>query len=185
MIDDIYLESDEKMEKTLKSIRLQLAKIRTGKASPAMLDSVRVNYYGASTPLKQIASISVPEVRLIVIQPWEKNIIADVEKAILTADLGLNPINDGNVIRLPIPPLTEERRKELVKLTKRIGEEGKVTLRNIRRDANEAMKKAEKKHDISEDDLRRGQGNIQELTDDFIKKVDELLLKKEKEVMEI
>jgi len=185
MIDDTYLESEEKMEKTLKNTRQQFAMIRTGKASPNILDSVRVNYYGSIVPLKQVASISIPEVRLIVIQPWEKNLISDIEKAILKADLGLNPINDGNVIRLPIPPLTEERRKDLVKLTKKIGEEGKVALRNIRRDANDLMKKAEKEHKISEDELHRGQDNIQELTDDFIKKIDELLQQKEKDIMEI
>ncbi|MBN1349343.1 ribosome recycling factor, partial [candidate division KSB1 bacterium] len=149
MIDDIYLESEEKMEKTLENTRQQLSKVRTGKASPAILDSVRVNYYGTPTPLKQIASVTVPEMRLIVVQPWEKNIISDVEKAILKADLGLNPISDGNLIRLPVPPLSEERRVDLVKLTKRIGEEGKVAVRNVRRDANEIMKKSEKSHDIS------------------------------------
>lgn len=185
MIDEIYLESEEKMEKTLEATRQQIAKIRTGKASPSILDSVRVNYYGSIVPLKQVAGINVPEVRLIVIQPWEKNLISDIEKAILKADLGLNPINDGNVIRLPIPPLTEERRRELVKFSKKIGEEGKIALRNIRRDANDMMKKAEKEHKVSEDDLHRGQENIQELTHDFIKKIDEILQKKEKEIMEV
>jgi len=185
MIDDTYLDSEDKMEKTLESTRQQLSKIRTGKASPAILDAVRVDYYGTQTPLKQIASINVPEVRLIVVQPWEKNLLSAIEKAIQKADLGLNPINDGNIIRLPIPPLTEERRKDLVKVAKKISEEGRVAMRNIRRDANDLLKSAEKDHTISEDDLRRGQANIQELTDDYIEKLDQMLEKKEAEIMEI
>jgi len=185
MIDDIYSTYEEKMETTVESTLMEFGRVRTGKATPGLLDTVRVNYYGSTVPLKQVASINIPEVRLIVIQPWEKKLITEIEKAILKADLGLNPVNDGILIRIPIPPLSEERRKELVKLARKICEQKKVTIRNLRRDANEEMKKEEKKHIISEDDLRRGQANVQELTDQYIKKIDALLKKKEEEIMEI
>jgi ribosome recycling factor len=185
MIDDLYLETEEKMEKTVATTKSSLDRIRTGKASPNILDSVRVNYYGSTVPLNQVANISVPEIRLIVIQPWEKKLVTEIEKAILKADLGLNPVNDGTIIRIPIPPLSEERRKELVRLASKIAEEKKVAIRNIRRDANEILKKAEKDHTISKDDMHRGQENIQKLTGDYTKMVDELLEKKEKEIMEI
>lgn len=184
MIDEIYLEVEDKMEKTINAAKTALQKIRTGKASPNVLDSVRVTYYGQIVPLNQVATINIPEIRLIVIQPWEKSIIGDIEKAILKADLGLNPINDGTLIRIPIPSLSEERRKELVKLASKISEEKKVAVRNIRREANDSMKKAEKDHKISEDDQRRGQENIQELTNDYIKKIDALFVQKEKDILE-
>lgn len=185
MIDDIYLETQEKMEKAINATKATLARIRTGKASPTLLDTVRVNYYGSATPLNQVATINIPEPRLIVIQPWEKKLISDIEKAILKADLGLNPANDGTIIRIPIPPLSEERRKELVKVAGKNAEEMKVAIRNIRRDGIDALKKAEKESKISEDDMRRGQNNIEELTKDFIQQVDDLLEKKEKDIMEI
>lgn len=185
MIDEIHNRAEAKMKKAIESFQHELNKIRTGKASASILDGVKVNYYGSIVPLNQAASISVPEPRLITIQPWDKSMISEIEKTILKSDLGLTPINDGHIIRLPIPPLTEERRQELVKQTKRMGEEIKVSIRNSRREANDALKKAEKEGDISEDDARRGQGNVQDLTNDYIKKVDEMLKAKEKEIMEI
>ena len=185
MIDDIFLETQDKMEKAVSATKAILAKIRTGKANPALLDSVRVSYYGTPTPLNQVATVNIPEPRLIVIQPWEKKLISDVEKAILKADLGFNPTNDGTIIRIPIPPLSEERRKELVKLAGKNAEEMKVAIRNIRREGIDDLKKAQKDSQISEDDMRRGQNNIEELTKEFIKKIDELLVQKEKDIMEI
>ena len=185
MIDEIHNRAEAKMKKAIESFQHELNKIRTGKASASILDGIKVNYYGSIVPLNQAASISVPEPRLITIQPWDKSMISEIEKTILKSDLGLTPINDGHIIRLPIPPLTEERRQELVKQTKRMGEEIKVSIRNSRREANDALKKAEKEGDISEDDARRGQGNVQDLTNDYIKKVDEMLKAKEKEIMEI
>ena len=185
MIDKIYNETKEKMENSIENFRYELNKIRTGKASASILDGIKVNYYGSVVPLKQAANIAVPEVRLITIQPWDKTMIGEVEKAILKSDLGLTPLNDGHIIRLPIPALTEERRKDLVKQTKRIGEEIKVSVRNARRDANESLKSSEKSSDISEDDSHRAQDNIQELTGVYSKKVDEILKVKESEIMEI
>lgn len=185
MIDNIFDQTESKMKKAIESFRNELNKIRTGKASATILDGIKVNYYGSVVPLNQAASISVPEVRLITIQPWDKSMISEIEKTILKSDLGFTPISDGHIIRLPIPPLTEERRLELVKQTKRLGEEIKVSIRNARRDGNDSLKKSEKDGTVSEDDARRGQGNIQELTDDFTKQVDELLKNKEKEIMEI
>ena len=185
MIDTVYKQTEAKMRKAIESFRSELNKVRTGKASSALLDGIKVNYYGSIVPLNQAASIAVPEARLITIQPWDKSMINEIEKTILTSSLGLTPINDGHIIRLPIPPLTEERRLELVKQTKRIGEEIKVSIRNSRREANESLKKAEKEHDISEDDSHRGQNKVQELTDEYIKKVDDILKIKEKEIVEV
>ncbi|MDZ7262254.1 MAG: ribosome recycling factor [candidate division KSB1 bacterium] len=185
MINEIYKSTEEKMKKAVDSTRAELARIRTGKASSALLDSVRVNYYGSLVPLKQVASINVPEVRLITVQPWDRNMITEIEKAILKSDLGLTPVNDGVIIRLPIPQLSEERRRDLVRIVKKLGEEGRIAIRNTRRDANERLKKAEKEHQISEDDSHRGQDKIQELTDKYIKEIDELLKRKEQEIMEI
>lgn len=182
---EIYQDYEDKMEKTLAATKAELARIRTGKASPTLLDTVRVNYYGSTVPLKQVASVNIPEPRLIVIQPWDKKLLAEVEKAILKADLGLNPNNDGTLIRIPIPPLSEERRKELVKFARKIGEQKKVAIRNLRRDGNEELKQQEKEHVISEDEMHRGQEKIQKLTDDHIKKIDDLLEKKELEIMEV
>lgn len=185
MINEIYNQGEEKMKKAIENLRYELNKIRTGKASASILDGVKVNYYGSIVPLKQAASISVPEIRLITVQPWDKSMINEIEKAILKSDIGLTPVNDGHIIRLPIPALTEERRLELVKQTKRLGEEIKVSIRNSRREANESLKKGEKDGTISEDNSYRAQENIQELTDKYIKKVDDILQAKEREIMEI
>lgn len=185
MTNEIYKSAEDKMSKAIENLRYELNKIRTGKASPAILDGIKVNYYGSIVPLKQAASISVPEMRLITVQPWDKSLINEIEKAILKSDVGLTPINDGHIIRLPIPALTEERRKELVKQTKRLGEEIKVSIRNARRDANESLKKGEKDGAISEDESFRSQEKIQELTNKFIEKVDEVLKVKENEIMEV
>ena len=182
--EEILKDAERRMRLATESTLSEFTKIRTGKASTAILDSVRVDYYGSKVPLKQVANIGIPEPRLLTIQPWDKSIIGIIEKAIQVADLGLNPINDGNMIRVPIPQLTEERRVELVKICKKIAEDGRVAVRNIRRDANEKLKNAEKDHAISEDDSHRFQDNVQELTDDTIKKIDELMEKKEAEIME-
>lgn len=185
MLDDLFFEMEEAAEKAITSYRKEISRLRTGRASPAILENVRVNYYNVPTPLHQVASVSVPDARLIVIQPWEKSIIQDVEKAIAAADLGLNPISDGNVIRLPIPALNEERRKDLVKQVKKMAEETKVAVRNIRRDYNERLKKAEKNKEITEDELHRSLDQVQKLVDGTITKIDEILNLKEKEIMEV
>ncbi len=185
MIEEIYLQNDERMDKAIAAYQRELTGLRAGRATPALLDRIEVEYYGTLTPLNQLAGISVPEPRLLVIQPWDKHSIGDVEKAILKSDLGMTPVNDGNVIRLTIPQLTEERRQELVRLIRRKAEECKVAIRNMRRDANDEIKKLEKESSISEDDRRRAQTEIQELTDAKIKAVDEVLLLKEKEIMEV
>jgi ribosome recycling factor len=183
--ESILAEARDKMDKTISSMERELAGIRAGKATPALLDSIRVDYYGSIVPLQQVASVNVPEARLIVIQPWEKNMVAPISKAIQAADLGLNPTDDGTVVRVPIPPLTEERRKDLVKVVKRIGEDSRVAVRNVRRDANEKIKKLEKEHELSEDVMRNKQDAIQKLTDQFVHKVDEAVAAKEKEILEI
>ena len=181
----VLIESEEKMDKALVSLAGEFSRLRTGRASSALLEGVKVNYYGTLTPLKQIASVSVPDSRSITIQPWDRNAFGDVEKAILKSDLGLNPINDGKIIRINIPPLTEERRKELVKIAKKYSEDAKITIRNIRRDANESLKKMQKSKEITEDDLRKGQNDVQKLTDEQVAKADETLKAKEAEIMEI
>lgn len=185
MHDDIFKHAKELMSKSLASLQGELAGIRTGKANPGLLDNIKVMYYGQTVPLKQVANIAVPEARLITIQPWEKTLVPEIEKAIRASDLGLNPQSDGVLIRLPIPPLTEERRKDLVKVVKRYAEECRVAVRNIRRDANEEYKKQEKSHDLSEDNMHDMQSEVQKLTDDFIKNIDEVIAAKEKEIMEI
>ncbi len=185
MSDELYKKAEEHMTKTLETLLHELSGIRTGKASPAILDVVKVNYYGQTVPVKQVASVAVPDPRTITIQPWDRTLIHEIEKAIQTSDLGLNPQNDGTLIRLPIPTLTEERRRDLVKVVKRVGEDARVAVRNIRRDTNERVKKAEKEHQLSEDEMRSRQDAIQKLTDSFIKKVDEAVAAKEKEVLEI
>ena len=184
-METILIESEEKMEKALVSLAGEFSRLRTGRASSALLEGVKVNYYGTLTPLKQIASVSVPDSRSITIQPWDRSAFGDVEKAILKSDLGLNPINDGKIIRINIPPLTEERRKELVKVAKKYSEDAKIAIRNIRRDANEALKKMQKGKEITEDDLRKGQNDVQKLTDEQVAKADEALKAKESEIMEI
>lgn len=184
-VKKVHSDTEERMKKAVEAISRELSTIRTGRATTALLEGIKVDYYGTMTPINQIASISIPDPRLLVIQPWEKKMITEIAKAIQRSDLGLNPLTDANVVRLPIPPLTEERRKELVKIVKRIAEEGKIAVRNIRRDANEKFKQAEKDKEISEDESRKAQENVQELTDKFIEQIDELFNKKEKEVMEI
>jgi ribosome recycling factor len=185
MIKKIYADTEERMKRALETIRKELASIRSGKATTAILDGIRVDYYGTMTSLSQVANISVPDPRLLVIQPWEKRLIPDIVKAIQKSDLGLNPQADANVVRLPIPSLTEERRKDLVKLVRKLTEEGKTATRNIRRDSNEALKKAEKDKKVSEDESRKAQEHVQEITDKYIELVDEIMKKKEAEVMEV
>jgi ribosome recycling factor len=185
MLEEVSQKAKDHMHKTLESLHRDLAGIRTGKANPALLDAIKVDYFGQQVPLKQVASIAVPDPRLITLQPWDKNVVSEIEKAIMNSELGLNPQSDGTLIRLPIPPLTEERRRDLVKVVKRMGEEAKIAVRNIRRDANDQIKKLEKAHDIGEDLMHTKQEDIQKLTDDFIKKVDESVETKEQEIMEI
>jgi ribosome recycling factor len=185
MLDELYKKTEDHMHKTLENLVHELSSIRTGKASPAILDVIRVDYYGQSVPIKQIANISVPDPRTLAIQPWDRSMIGEIDKAIQASDLGLNPQNDGGVIRLPIPILTEERRRDLVKVVKRIGEDARIAVRNVRRDANEKIKRLEKEHELSEDAMRQKQDAIQKLTDAFIKKVDESVAAKEKEVLEL
>jgi ribosome recycling factor len=185
MPEKMLSDVEEKMNKTLKSLQADLNKVRTGRASLALFDDIRVDYYGTPTPLNQMATLSVPESRLIVIQPWDPLMIGEIEKAILKSELGVTPANDGKIIRLTIPRLTEERRKELVKIIKRMGEQGKVAIRNIRRDANEDFKGVEREKLISEDELHQNLEKIQKITDGFIQKIDEVLGVKEKEILEI
>ncbi|MFQ5706863.1 MAG: ribosome recycling factor [bacterium] len=181
----IEQNAEERMSKAVENTRFELTRIRTGKASPAILDTIKVSYYGSMVPLKQVASVSTPEARLLTVQPWEKNLIGEIEKAILKSDLGLNPINDGTVIRLPIPQLTEERRKDLMRICNKLGEEGRIAIRNIRRDANEHLKKLEKNHEVSEDQCHTAMDKIQKITDKNIQLVDDLLKNKEAEIMEV
>ena len=185
MIDQIKKETSDKMEKSIESLKTTYQRIRTGRATPDLLDGINVDYYGNPSPINAVANISIPEARMVVIQPWEKNIISDIEKAIQTSDLGLTPQNDGNVIRLTIPALTEERRKELVKESKSAGEDCKVSIRNIRRESNDKLKKAEKAKEISEDILKDTLDAIQKTTDIFTKKIDELIVVKEQEIMKV
>ncbi len=185
MPKQVKAQTIEKMEKAVQSLKKELATLRAGRANPAMLDKVMVDYYGTPTPINQMAGVNVPEPRLLVVQPWDKSAMGDIEKAILKSDLGLTPNNDGNVIRISIPALTEERRTELTKVARKNGEEAKVAIRNIRRDANEELKKKEKEGLISEDESKRSLDEIQELTDTYSKKVDETVKQKENEIMEI
>ncbi len=178
-------DCESRMKKSIESTKAELGTQRTGRANPAILDGIRVNFYGTMSPLNQTANISVPEPRCIVVHPWDKSMCGPIEKAILEANIGLTPQNNGNLIRLQIPELSEERRKEIVKNCKRIAEEGRVALRNVRRDANEAIKKEEKDKKISEDESKKDQDKIQKLTDQFVKMVDDILAAKEKEIMQI
>ena len=184
MLQEIYNQLKKKMDSSLDVFRKNLGGIRTGRASASILDGISVDYYGTPTPLKQVATISVPESRLLAIQPWDVSILKEIEKTILASDLGLTPNNDGKIIRLPIPSLTQERRKELVKIVKRVTEDAKIAVRNIRREGNEQLKKAEKAKNVTEDECRKGVDEIQKITDDCIKNVDEISNKKEKEVLE-
>ena len=185
MIPQIRKESEERMQKALEVLRHELATIRTGKATTALLDGVKVDYYGKLSPLSQIANVSVLDVHTLAIQPWDKSMVEPIQKAIQMTNLGLNPIKDGERIRVPIPALNEERRRELVKLTKKFGEDSKVAIRNIRRDSIEHLKKAEKAEHLSEDERKRGEGEIQKMTDKYTKDIDGLLGVKEKEIMEV
>lgn len=185
MSQEIKNETQGRMEKAIETLKKELASIRAGRATPALVDKVQIEYYGSVTPLNQLANISTPDPKTLVIQPWDKTSLGDIEKAILKADLGLTPTNDGSIIRITIPALTEERRKEIAKHIKKIGEESKVAVRNIRRDANDSIKKQEKNGEISEDDSRRVQDDVQKLTDKFINNIDEVLANKEKEIMEV
>lgn len=185
MSDDVLSNSKVGMDKAIGSLKKELTKVRTGRASIAIFDDVRIDYYGTPTPLNQIGTLAVPEPRLITIQPWEKNLIPEIEKAIMKSDLGLNPSSDGQIVRIAIPALTEERRLEMAKLAKNFGENAKIVVRNVRREANDILKKMEKDKDISEDDLKRAEKEVQDLTDNFVKQIDDIVAAKEKEVMEI
>ena len=185
MMDEIELALEESMEKATDSLKYQLTKIRTGRASASVLDGVTVDYYGAPTPIKQVGQISTPEARLLQIQPFDKSMINEIEKAILGANLGLTPSNDGNLIRIPFPALTEERRKEQVREIKKLGEDARIAIRSARREQNEVVKKAEKKKEVSEDESKKFQDNIQKITDNYIKEVDKIIEGKEKELMTV
>jgi ribosome recycling factor len=185
MTDLIFSELKDNMEKNIKFLEKSFSKLRTGRASLALLDGMKVEYYGVPTPLNQVASLSVPESRLIQISPWDTTVIPSIEKAIQKSELGLNPVNDGKIVRINIPQLTEERRKDLVKVVRKMAEEGKVKLRNLRRDANEELKKLKKESDINEDEMFKYQADVQKVTDDYIEKTDKVLQAKEKEIMEI
>lgn len=185
VFQSINAETTQRMQKTLDALKKDLARIRTGRATPALLDGIMVDYYGSPMPINQVANISIPDARLVIVQPWEKSMVQPIEKAIQASELGLNPQSDGNMLRLPIPPLSEERRKDLFKNCKKTGEECKVAIRNVRRDANEKVKDAEKDKSITQDESKKGMDEIQKLTDKFIKMVDEILVGKEKEIMEV
>ena len=183
-VKNIVDDAAEHMQKAVEHVQQLLSKARTGRASASLLDAIRVEYYGEPTPLAQVGSVSVPDARSIVIQPWDRTALSSIEKAILAANLGITPQNDGQIIRISVPPLTEERRKDIVKQCKKMAEEGKLAVRNIRRDANEELKVAEKKEHYSEDDRKRGEEDIQNNTDKYIKEIDTVLSAKEKEIME-
>ncbi len=184
-MDSTIEKTKERMSKSIVSLNSDFAAIRTGRASSAMFDKIKVEYYGQQSPLSQVATISIPEARLVVIQPWDKALLGEIEKAIQKSELSLNPANDGKIIRISIPPLTEERRKEFVKLAKSTAEQSRVAIRNIRRDANDSFKKMEKNHELSEDEVKHGMEKIQKLTDKYIEEVNSILAKKEKEIMEV
>lgn len=173
------------MEKTVESLRKEFQKIRTGRASTGILDDIKVDYYGTPTPLTQVAALAVPEPRMITIQPWEVKLISAIEKAIMNSGVGLTPANDGKIIRLPLPPLTEERRKDIVKNLKKLGEDSKIALRNLRRDAIDELKKLEKEKHISEDEIKRAEKEVQDITNTYVAKIDEVVAHKEKEVLEV
>lgn len=184
MKDEIISELRQKMNHSIESLRKEFVRIRTGRASTSLLDGIKVNCYETHMPLEQVASISVPESRLITIKPWDLSIIGEVEKSILRSELGLTPMNDGKIIRISIPPLTEERRKGLAKLARKVAEEAKISIRNHRREANEMFKELKNKKEISEDEMFKSQDEVQKITDDFIKKIDEITAEKEKEIIE-
>ncbi len=185
LLDSVYSETDMRMVKTIENLKREFSRTRTGRASSSLLEGITVEYYGSPMPVNQVATITIPEARLILIQPWEKKMLGPIEKAIQASDLGLNPQNDGNLIRLSIPALTEDRRKELYKNCKKISEDSKIAIRNIRRDSNEKLKRAEKEKEITQDEQKKGLDEIQKLTDKFIEAVDKQLEIKEKEIMEV
>ena len=185
MLADIINDTDSRMTKTISAFQTELTKIRTGRASSALVDHIIVDYYGAETPINQLATVSVPESRTILIQPWDTNALSDVEKAIMKSELGINPSNDGKVIRLNIPALTEERRKELVKYVAKVAEEFRVSIRQTRHDVNHFVKDLEKEEGIPEDNIKKNLENVQKLTDKYIKEINEMLEKKEKEILEV
>ena len=184
MIESIYQETRDNMGKSIDALKNEFNRVRTGRASLTILDGIRVDYYGTLTPLNQMATLAVPESRLITIQPWDVSVIKEIEKAILKSDLGITPSNDGKIIRISIPPLTEERRKELVKSINKISEDHKIAVRNIRRDSNELLKGLKKDGDISEDDAFKAQDQVQKITDEYIKLIDDVNKDKEKEILE-
>jgi ribosome recycling factor len=185
MIDEIISDAEVRMSKSIDSLHTEFAKIRTGRAHPSLLDQIRVDYYGADTPINQVANVSVEDSRTLMVTPWEKDMVKKVEKAIMGSDLGLNPATAGTVIRIPMPPLTEERRRDLVKVVKQEAEQGRVAIRNIRRDANSDFKELLKEKEISEDEERKSEERIQKLTDSFVGKIDKILADKEAELMEV
>ncbi len=185
MVKESLDKAQQLMDKAIEALRRELRKVRTGRASISLLDDVRVDYYGTPTPLAQVATLAVPEARLITVQPWEKNLLPEIEKAIYKSDLGLTPSSDGELIRLAIPALTEERRKEMVKLVKGKCEDAKISIRSARRDANESLKKLEKDKEITEDDLKRSEKSCQELTDKYVKLSEKVVADKEQELMEV
>ncbi len=184
-MDAVLKDSRERMDKAIQGLNKEFSKLRTGRASAVLVEDIRIDYYGTPTPLSQIASIAVPDSRTITIQPWDRNAFSDIDKGILKSDLGLNPVNDGKIIRISIPPLTEERRKELAKVAKKFTEEAKVAIRNVRRDANELLKKKKNDKTITEDQMHKAQEDIQKLTDEYVRKAEQTLTDKEKEIMEI
>lgn len=185
MINDIKKDAEARMQKSVDALKTELTRLRTGRAHPSLLDHVSVSYYGSPTPLSQVANVGVEDARTLSVTPWEKNIVPDVEKAILNSNLGLNPVTAGTVIRIPLPPLTEERRKELAKMVKGEGENAKVAIRNIRRDANSDIKELTKAKEISEDDERRAQDEVQKITDKFVESVDSVVATKEEDLMSV
>lgn len=185
MMQEVFHDVGDRMEKSIQAFQKDLAILRAGRATPALLERIVIDYYGQPTPISQVASISVPEPRILLIQPWDKGTVKDIEKAILKSDLGMTPISDGSLIRLPVPQMTEERRVELVRTVRKKGEECKVAVRNIRREGNDLLKDLEKGGDISEDDLKRGQEEVQKLTDKWVDEVQKMVDSKEREIMEV
>lgn len=185
MVDDVLNDAEADMNKAIDRFKSELAKVRTGRANLSLLDNVKIDYYGTPTPLNQVASLNVADARLITIKPWEKNVLPLIEKAIRSSDLGLNPVTDAELVRLPIPPLTQERRKDLAKVIKKMTEEARIAVRSGRRDANDMLKEAEKEKELSEDESKAGQKRIQELTDKYVSVVDDIGAKKEAEILEV
>lgn len=184
MINEIKKDTQERMEKSIEALKGHISKIRTGRAQPSLLDGIQVDYYGSATPLRQLANVVAEDARTLAVSVFDRSLIGAIEKAILTSDLGLNPSSAGTTIRVPLPPLTEERRRDLIKIVKSEGEQGKVAIRNVRRDANDKIKALEKEKSISENEERKAQEDVQKITDTYIKKVDEILAEKEKELMD-